>query len=259
MFELWGKVFESEARFSNIHPVPSLGDDNSTEEEVKQFYDFWYNFNSWRSFEYLDEDVPDDNEARDHKRHVEKKNANQRRKKKTEETARLRKLVDDCFAGDDRMKRFRKQNQASKNKNRLDREAAAKKEAEDKQKAKADEEARKKQEDESAKTQKESDKKAKDVAKNAVKKNRRVVKTSVKDVDYFAADGEADAGRINSVLDDTDKLLTKLDPDELADLVSRLTVAGKDKQQVFAAFSGAGQSLVEAGKAGANDFKTFKS
>ena len=257
MFEMWGKVWEAEARFSNIHPVPSLGDDDSTEDEVKQFYDFWYNFNSWRSFEYLDEDVPDDNEARDHKRHVEKKNANQRRKKKTEETARLRKLVDDCFAMDDRMTRFRKQNKANKNKNRTDREAAAKKEAEDKQKAKVAEEAQKKQEEEAAKSQKEADKKAKDVAKNAVKKNRRVVKTSVKDVDYFA-EGEADAARINAVLDDTDKMLTKMDPDDLAELVSKLNVAGKDKQQVFAAFSAEGQRLMEAGKAGANDFKTFK-
>ncbi|RMZ86283.1 hypothetical protein DV736_g6491, partial [Chaetothyriales sp. CBS 134916] len=89
-FKKWRPFFESEARFSNRTPVPLLGDENSTKEEVEQFYDFWYEFDSWRSFEYLDEDVPDDNADRDHKRHIEKKNRNARAKRKTEDTKRLR-------------------------------------------------------------------------------------------------------------------------------------------------------------------------
>jgi DnaJ family protein C protein 2 len=33
-----------------------LGDINSSKEDVETFYDFWYNFDSWRSFEYYDKE-----------------------------------------------------------------------------------------------------------------------------------------------------------------------------------------------------------
>ena len=258
-FKTWSEVFDSEARFSNRQPAAKLGNEKSSEDAVKSFYDFWYSFDSWRSFEYLDEDIPDDNEARDHRRHVEKKNANQRRKKKTADTARLRKLVEDCERGDLRLKKFRQEAAAGKNKKRLDREAAAKKEAEEKQKAKEAEETRLKAAEEAAKVQREADKRTKEAAKNAVKKNKRVVKGSVKDVNYFApAGGEASAEQINAVLDDTDKILAKIDPDELADLVGRLNLAGKDGDKVMATFVGEQQRLVDDGKLGGADCKVFK-
>ena len=37
-FKLWNPVFESEARFSKILPVPKLGNENSTKEEVETFW-----------------------------------------------------------------------------------------------------------------------------------------------------------------------------------------------------------------------------
>ena len=56
-FELYRPVFEREARFSKIQPVPMLGSYDDSKETVEGFYDFWYNFDSWRSFEYLDREV----------------------------------------------------------------------------------------------------------------------------------------------------------------------------------------------------------
>lgn len=50
-------VFEREARFSREQPVPMLGNIDAPKAAVEGFYDFWYNFNSWRSFEYLDKEV----------------------------------------------------------------------------------------------------------------------------------------------------------------------------------------------------------
>lgn len=56
-FKLFGPVFEREARFSRKQPVPLLGEFDAPKAEVEGFYDFWYNFDSWRSFEYLDKEV----------------------------------------------------------------------------------------------------------------------------------------------------------------------------------------------------------
>ena len=56
-FHGFAPVFEREARFSRKQPVPMLGVYEDSKETVEAFYDFWYNFDSWRSFEYLDKEV----------------------------------------------------------------------------------------------------------------------------------------------------------------------------------------------------------
>ncbi|KAI5294996.1 Ribosome-associated chaperone [Ascosphaera acerosa] len=257
-FKLWRPFFEAEARFSNKQPVPSIGDANSTQEEVETFYDFWYNFDSWRSFEYEDEDVPDDNENRDHKRHIERKNANARRKKKSEDIARLRKCVDDALASDERIKKFRKAARAHKDKKRLEREAEAKRLAEEKEKAKAEAERKKKEEEERAKLERESAKKNKEAAKNAAKKNKRVLKGSVKDVNYFAEAGsDPSAQQVDQVLGDVELVQSKIDADELAALAKALTAAGKDAAALKAVFVAEAKRLVEAGKIKDADVKFF--
>lgn len=222
-FKAWGPVFESEGRFSKEQPVPKLGGDASTKEEVEGFYNFWYNFDSWRSFEYQDEDVPDDNENRDQKRHIEKKNNNARKKKKTEDTARLRSLVDDCLAGDERIKKFRQQERAGKNRKREEKEEAERREKEEKAIKKEEDERLKKVAEEAAKAEKAEGKKAKEAAKNAAKKNKRVLKSSVKDVNYLLPAGEtAGAKRVDEVLNEVDLVMGKIDNEELAALAGKL-------------------------------------
>ena len=221
-FKLWNPVFESEGRFSKTQPVPRLGDDKSTKEEVETFYNFWYNFDSWRSFEYQDEDVPDDNENRDQKRHVERKNNNARKKKKTEDTARLRALVDECLAGDERIKKFRTEERAGKNKKRLEKEAAEKKAKEDAEKAKEEQAKLQKVKEEAEKAEKVEGKKAKEAAKNAAKKNKRVLKSSVKDANYLQGSGDPSPAHIDGVLNDVDLIMAKIDNEELAGLAAKL-------------------------------------
>jgi len=254
-YKLWSNVFKAEARFSNNHPVPSFGNANSTKEEVENFYNFWYNFDSWRSFEYLDEDVPDDNENRDQKRHTERKNANARKKKKAEDNARLRKLLDDCSAADERIKRFRQEANAAKNKKRLEREAAEKKAAEEAAAKKAAEEQAKKEAEEKAKAEKEAGKKAKEAAKNAVKKNKRVLRGSVKDANYFA-EGDASAAQIDAVLGDVELVQGKIDADEIAALAGKLNGL-KVADEIKAAWKGEVERLVAAGKLKEGEIKTL--
>lgn len=256
-YKLWSKVFKSEARFSKTHPVPAFGDANSTREHVEGFYNSWYNFDSWRSFEYLDEDVPDDNENRDQKRHVERKNANARRKKKAEDNARLRKLLDECSAGDERIKRFRQEANAAKNKKRLDKEAAEKLAADEAQAKKEAEGKEAREAEERAKTDREAAKKTKEAAKNAVKKNKRVLKGSVKDAGYFAGGGEASAAQIDAVLGDVELVQGKLDPEEIAALAGKLgglSVA----DDIKGVWSDEVKRLVGAGKLNDGDTKSLQ-
>lgn len=253
----WGPVFESEGRFSKEQPVPKLGSDGSTKVEVETFYNFWYNFDSWRSFEYQDEDVPDDTENRDQKRHVEKKNNNARKKKKTEDTARLRNLVDECLAGDERIKKFRQQERAGKNKKREEKEAAERKEKEDKEKAKAEDERLKKEAEEAAKAERAEGKKAKDAAKNAAKKNKRVLKSSVKDVNYLLPEGEAaSAKRVDEVLNEVDLIMGKVDNEELAALAGKLGGA-KGVDAVGKVWAEEVKRLVDAGKVKEGEVKAL--
>lgn len=255
-YKLWGKVFEAEGRFSNQQPVPKLGNEKSTKEEVETFYNFMYNFDSWRTFEYLDEDVPDDNENRDQKRHVERKNQNARRKKKTEDTARLRKLVDDCLASDERIKKFRQAENAQKNKRRLDKEAEQKRLAEEAAKAK-EEEARLQAEKEAAeKAEKAEGKKAKEAAKNAAKKNKRVIRGAVKDANYFHASGDAPASQVEAALNDVDAIIVKLDNEQIAALTAKLN-GKKDAAEIKQIFQDEVKSLVASGKAQEGELKSL--
>ncbi|KAI9700695.1 MAG: hypothetical protein M1836_002064 [Candelina mexicana] len=245
-YKLWDPVFVAEGRFSKVQPVPRLGNDKSTKEEVEKFYNFWYNFDSWRTFEYQDEDVPDDNENRDQKRHIERKNTNARKKKKTEDTSRLRRVVDDALALDERIKKFRTEERANKDKRRLDKEAETKRLAEEAAKAK-EEEARLNAEKEAAeKAEKAEGKKAKEAAKNAAKKNKRILKSSVKDVNYFEEGGNASAGQIDAVLNDVDLLIGKIDNEELAALAGKLG-AKKDAKGVKEVYANEVKRLVSVG------------
>lgn len=256
-YKLWDRVFVAEGRFSKTQPVPRLGDEKSTKPDVESFYNFWYNFDSWRSFEYQDEDVPDDTENRDQKRHVERKNNAARKKKKTEDTARLRHLVDDALALDERIKLFRQQERAHKDRKKIEREAAEKATAEQKEKDKKEAERLKVEEEAKAKADREQGKKAKEAAKNAVKKNKRVVKGAVKEANYFhTAGGDAPASAIDGVLNDVDALVGKLDNEELAAFAAKL--GGQKGGEVKAVFAAETKRVVEGGKAKQGELKMLE-
>ncbi|GCC28606.1 hypothetical protein chiPu_0007037 [Chiloscyllium punctatum] len=92
--EVFSAAFERNARWSKKKHVPKLGNLNSSIEEVDSFYSFWYNFDSWREFSYLDEEEKEKAECRDERKWIEKQNRAARAQRKKEEMNRIRTLVE---------------------------------------------------------------------------------------------------------------------------------------------------------------------
>jgi len=187
-------IFEREARFSRIQPVPKLavpveGDAKSSSDpddikghefpalkaHVEAFYDFWYNFDSWRSFEWLDKEVNEGSDSRDDKRYTEKKNKSERARRKREDIARVRGIVDLCLSVDPRIKHIKQHEKEAREAKKAagsGKKAGAPAAPAGKSKKEEEEEKAKKEEEEKA--AKAEAKKAKAAAANAAKKARRV-------------------------------------------------------------------------------------
>ncbi|KAG6811120.1 hypothetical protein H0H92_008920 [Tricholoma furcatifolium] len=174
-FKTFTPIFELYKRFSRVQPVPSLGKIDATKAEVEGFYDFWYNFDSWRSFEWYDKEVNEGSDSRDDKRYTEKKNKTERARRKKEDIAKVRGLVDLTLSLDPRIKLIKQQEkearEAKKAASQPGKPVKKTKEQEEAEKKKAEEEAQAKAEQEKA--EREAAKKAKAAAANAAKKARR--------------------------------------------------------------------------------------
>lgn len=216
-FARWAPVFEAEGRFSTKKPVPELGTIDTPKPEVDAFYNFWYNFDSWRSFEWLDEDVPDDSSNRDNKRYIEKKNKAARNKRKKDDNGRIHKLVDTALNEDPRIKLFKEAEKKAKAQRKWERESGSREQAEREAKEKAEAEAKAKQEAEDSKKSKESAKKAKEAAKSAKKKNKRAIRNSL-GASEFLGTGKEDP----LMLTDVDRLVETLSDEGLAETATKL-------------------------------------
>ncbi|CAG90850.1 DEHA2G18480p [Debaryomyces hansenii CBS767] len=249
-FEAFGPVFESEARFSKKQPVPLLGTLESTKEEVDAFYNFWGKFDSWKTFEFKDEDVPDDTANRDHKRYIERKNIATRKKFKQEDNKRVIDLVERAYSEDPRIKLFKDTAKKEKERKKWEREAGSRQAAEEAAAKKAAEEEAAKKAAEDAAASKVSSKKAKEAAKAAKKKQKRSIRSAPKDAEYFG-----DAGKATDIDADVEYLIDKFDDVQLSSLTTKVTGASADT--VKSAFNEVIAELVGAGKAEGAYLKYF--
>ena len=93
VYKLFNEYFKKNAIWSVKKHVPEFGDENSSRDQVDEFYRFWYDFESWREFSYLDEEDKDTGQDREERRWIEKQNKAVRQKRKKEEMQRIRSLV----------------------------------------------------------------------------------------------------------------------------------------------------------------------
>ncbi|KAJ1674958.1 Zuotin [Spiromyces aspiralis] len=187
-FGAYGPVFEREGRFAlSGEPAPKLGDMNTPREEVEAFYEYWYRFESWRSFEYLDKEDAEGADNRDNKRYVEKKNKAQRAKLKKEDNARIHKLVTQAHKADPRMAKFKEEDKLRKNFKKIQREEEQRKAEEAKKKAEEEAQLAALKAEVEAKQAREVAKKDKEMIKRAVKKEKKTLKNLLKGNNYFVA------------------------------------------------------------------------
>lgn len=137
-YEVFAPVFSRNSRWSELPNAPLLGDANTPFDEVARFYNFWFEFRSWRDFADADEYDLETAGFREEKRWMERQNDKLREKKRKAERARLKKLVELSYQHDPRVLAENARAKEAKAAAKAERAAAAKREAEAKERAKAE-------------------------------------------------------------------------------------------------------------------------
>ncbi|XP_013199037.2 dnaJ homolog subfamily C member 2 [Amyelois transitella] len=223
-YKAFSKYFEINARWSEKRNVPLLGDENSPRDQVERFYAFWYEFDSWREFSYMDEEEKERGADREERRWIEKQNKAARAKLKKEEMSRIRSLVDLAYANDPRIQRFKQEDK--------DKKLAAKRARQDAVQAKKAEEERLIREAQAAKQKAEEAERAKLEAARAereqMKKNLRKERKALRDLcktnNYYSQTDDEMVSHMAAV----EKICEVMKVLELQDLMKDLESNGRE-------------------------------
>lgn len=230
-FDVYRTVFEENSRWSNKKNVPKLGDEKSSIEEVDEFYTFWYDFDSWREYSYYDQEDKEKAEDAYERRWMEKQNKAERQKRKKEEMARIRQLVDNAYTCDPRIKLF-KENEKKKKEEEKERKAAmarklaAEKEAEEK-KIQEQQRLEKEKQEKDRLQQQQAAKKAKEKEKKALKKERLKLENFCKENNYFVS---ADDEKLK-MMEQLSHFFTALTLTEATELVEKINKSESSSQK----------------------------
>lgn len=228
-FELFAKYFELNSRWSESRTVPLLGGPDASREQVNEFYSFWYNFSSWREYSYEDEEAKESGQDRDERRWIEKQNKAVRAKKKKEEMARIRNLVDMAYNADPRIVKFKQMDKDKKEAYKKAKADAVRQKIEEEQKAvreAAEKEARIKEEARKIEEAKQKALKSeRDALKRALKKSRKTFRDLCKENNYYIGENESD---LVKHMEFVEKLCEALGPKELDELCLSLSDKGRE-------------------------------
>lgn len=223
-YKVFSKCFDLNARWSEKKNVPVLGDENSTREHVDRFYAFWYEFESWREFSYLDEEEKEKGQDREERRWIEKQNKAARAKLKKEEMTRIRTLVDLAYTNDPRLQRFKQEEK--------DKKLAAKRARQDAVQAKKAEEERlikeaqlaKQKAEEAERARLEAARAEREQQKKNLRKERKALRDFCKSNNYYAQNEEETVANMAAV----EKMCELMKVNELQDFIKELESKGKE-------------------------------
>jgi len=103
-------------RWSIKQPTPNFGNEHMPLANVKKFYKFWDNFQTWREFSQYDEYDTAEAQDRYERRYMEQENKRHRAKYNKAERGRILKLVELAYANDPRIQKELKELEAEKQK-----------------------------------------------------------------------------------------------------------------------------------------------
>lgn len=218
-YKTFAPVFQRNALYSINKNVPMVGEVSDDIDKVNDFYNFWYDFKSWREYSYLDEEERDKAECKDERRYIDKLNKTERNRRKKEEITRLRKLVDNCYACDPRIKAFNEERKKRKQEAKLAKQEAYRQEQEALKLQKAEEERIRKEEEEKRiqmeKEKAEAEKKERQKQNKLLKTERKKLRDKVKNSNYFCENDD-----IVKAMENMELLLQSLNLDNMKSLNS---------------------------------------
>lgn len=202
-YETFGRATLKNARWSVRETVPLLGGSDTNEDDVSDFYAFWYDFDSWREYSYFDEEEKEKGEDRYERREIDKRNKDMRKQRKKDEMQRLRRLVDNMYASDPRIARFKQQAKQRKEDDRQRRklEKDERRRVED-EKREAAEEAQRQQraaEQERERQAAAQVRKEKEAAQRALRKERTLLRRFVEGKQFFDSEGSQYVKRLEEL------------------------------------------------------------
>lgn len=164
------------------------GDENSSRQDVDNFYNFWYDFESWREYSYLDEEDKDKGQDREERRWIEKQNKAIRIKRKKEEMARIRQLVDLAYNNDPRIVKFRNEDKEKKQAAKRARMSAAQAQRAEEERILKEAQLAKEKAEQAEQKRIEQIRIEKEQQKRALKKEKKLFRDFVKEQNYYSTD-----------------------------------------------------------------------
>ncbi|KAG8039049.1 hypothetical protein G9C98_003356 [Cotesia typhae] len=242
-FRTMGPAFKLNARWSVKQPVPQLGDLNTPRDKVEHFYSFWYDFDSWREYSYLDEEEKESGQDRDTRKWIEKKNKATRAKRKKEEMLRIRSLVDIAYSQDPRIKRFQQEDKDRKTAMKRAKQEAAKARQQEEERlarevAERERVEREKRESEE-KARQDIAKQEREAMKKALRKERKALRDICKSKEYFAENPTESIKHMENV----EKICELFKLNQLEEATKELQTGGRE---AFLRIVGLTESKMEA-------------
>lgn len=218
-------VFKRNARWNESRKeAPMLGDDGTSREKVDDFYDFWYNFQSWREFSYLDEEDKEKGQDREERRWIEKQNKAIRLKRKKEESSRIRALVDLAYNNDPRVVRFKREDKERKLAAKRAKQTAYQVQKAEEERVAKEAAAAKAKAEEAEQKRIEQIQIERERTKKILKKERKTLRDTAKGKDYYAKD---DKERLKH-LEGVEKIIESFKLLELQEFNKELAVGGRE-------------------------------
>lgn len=223
-FEIFNFFFDLNSRWSEKKKVPEFGDDNSTRDHVENFYNFWYNFESWREYSYLDEEDKEKGQDRDERRWIEKQNKVIRQKRKKEEMSRIRALVDLAYNNDPRITKFKQEEKDRKMAAKMAKLSAAQAQKAEEERVLREAQLAKQKAEEAEQKRIETIRLENEKLKRALKKERKTLRDLAKTNNYFSSD---DKEKIK-FMEGVEKICEMLKTLELREFNKKLATGGRD-------------------------------